>query len=54
MAREFVDDLAEGAEDKGEEFIDRAKGLINHRRVHDILDWADLGLKTWQRIKSKR
>jgi gas vesicle protein len=53
LARQVVDDLTEEAHDKGEDLVDRAKGLINHKRIHDVMDWASLGVRVWQKMKKR-
>lgn len=53
LAKQVVDDLTEEAHDKSEDFVDRAKGLINHQRIHDVMDWAALGVRFWQRMKKR-
>lgn len=54
LAREVVDHFTEEAHEKGEELVDRAKGLINHQRIHDVMDWAALGIRVWQRAKKAK
>lgn len=54
LAHELVDDLTENAQDAGEDFFDKAKGLIHNDRMHSVMDWASLGFRLWQGIKSKR
>lgn len=54
LAREVVEDFTEDAHDKGEEVIDRAKGLINNKRIHDVMDWAALGVRLWQKAKKSK
>lgn len=54
LAREVVDHLTDEAHEKGEEFVDKAKGLINHKRIHDVMDWAALGIRVWQRAKKSK
>lgn len=54
LARQVVDDLSEEAQDKGEDLVEKAKGLINHKRIHDVLDWVALGARAWQSVKKSK
>lgn len=54
LARHLVEDLTEEAQEKGEDWIEQAKGLVNNKRMNNVMDWAHLGYRLWQRTKSKR
>lgn len=54
LAREVVDGLTDEVQDKSEDIIEKAKGLVNNSRIHDVMDWASLGVRLWQGVKSKR
>lgn len=53
LAQQLVEDLTENAQDASEDIFDKAKGLINNNRIHDVMDWASLGFRLWQGVKSK-
>lgn len=52
LAREVVDEFAEDTHDKTEEFVENAKEFIDHR-MHDVMDWASIGVRLWKVLKSK-
>lgn len=54
LARNVVEDLTEDVQEKGEEWVDQVKGLVNNKRMNDVLDWAHLGYRLWQGSKSRR
>jgi gas vesicle protein len=54
LAQNIVNDLSEGANEKGEDLIDHVKGLVNNKRVSEILDWAQLGYRAWHGLQSKK
>jgi hypothetical protein len=54
LAQGLVGDLTEGAHEKGEDLIDHVKGLVNNKRVSEILDWAELGYRAWHGLQSKK
>jgi gas vesicle protein len=54
IAHELVDDLTENAQDTGEDIFDKAKDLIQNNRLHDVMDWASLGVRLWKGVKSRR
>lgn len=53
IAKDIIDGLADDAHDKSEAVVDRAKEFVNHRRIHDVMDWAALGVKVWQGLTKK-
>lgn len=54
FAQDIIDDLTEGAQEKGEEWIEQAKGLVKNKRVNEVMDWAQLGYRLWRGIQSRR
>lgn len=54
LAHQVVDNLTENAQDTSEDFLEKAKALVKNDRINDILDWASLGLRFWEGVKSKR
>ena len=54
LAQSIVNDLSEGAQERGEDLLDHVKGLVNNKRVNEILDWAQLGYRAWQGLQSKK
>lgn len=54
LAKDVVEDVIDGVEDTGENLVKKAKKLIDNSRIHDLMDWAALGARVWQGIKSKR
>jgi|GEM_PF-839819 len=54
LAKDLVDELTEGAHEKGEDLLEHVKGLINNKRTNEAIDWAHLGYRLWQRIRPKR
>lgn len=54
LVRELVEDLTEEVQDKSGAYAKKAKNIINHERIHDVIDWAALGYKVWQRLQTKR
>lgn len=54
VAQQIVEDLTEDAQNKGEDLFERAKGLVGNNRFHEAMDWAALGYRLWQGVKSKR
>jgi gas vesicle protein len=53
LATHLVEDLTGGIQEKGEEWVDQVKELVNNRRIHDVIDWAHLGYRVWNGIQSK-
>lgn len=54
IAKEVVDGLTDDVHDRGEQVIDRAKGLVNNKRIRDVMDWAALGVRVWQKAKKSK
>lgn len=55
FAKNIVDDLTEeGSQLKGADWLTQVKGLVNNKRVSDVLDWAQLGCRVWHGLQSKR
>lgn len=54
FAKHFVEELTENAQDTGEDWVEKAKELVHNDRLSEIMDWAALGFRVWQGIKSKR
>jgi len=54
LARDLVEDLTDEVQNKSDEYADKAKSIINHERIHDVIDWATLGYKLWQHLQTKR
>jgi len=54
LAKEIVENLADEAEEKGEDLADKFKGMLNNKKVNDVLDWARLGFRAWQGIQSRK
>jgi gas vesicle protein len=54
MAQHLVNDLSEDVHEKGEDLMDHVKEIVNHPKVNEILDWAHLGYRAWNRIQSKK
>lgn len=54
LAQDFVNHISEDAQEKGENVIDSVKDLMNNPRVSQMLDWAQLGYKTWQGLQSRK
>ncbi len=54
LAQSVVEQLNEGANEKGNELIDQVRGLINNKKLGDMLDWAQLGFSAWQNFHSKK
>lgn len=54
IAQQLIEDFTENAQETGEDLFDKAKDLIQNRRVHDALDWASVGYRLWQGLKDRR
>lgn len=54
LAKDFLEDVTEDAQEKGEDWLERAKELVNNKKVNDILSWAHIGYRAWKGIQSKK
>lgn len=54
LAKEVVDGLTDEVEEKGEDWVEHVKGLVNNKHANKVMDWAHLGYRLWQGIQSKR
>jgi gas vesicle protein len=54
IAHQLVDDLTDNAQETGEDLFEKAKGLVHNNHIHDAIDWASVGFRLWQGLKSKR
>lgn len=54
LAQNIIEDLSEGAHEKGEDWIEQAKGLMNNKRMNDVLNWAQVGYRVWNGLQSKK
>ncbi len=54
LAQDIIDDLTDGAQEKGEDWIEQAKGLVKNKRANEMMDWAQLGYRLWRGIQSRR
>jgi gas vesicle protein len=54
FAQDILEDLTGDAQEKGEEWIEQAKGLVKNKRANEIMDWAHLGYRLWRGIQSRR
>lgn len=54
LAQSVVENLAEDAQGKGEDLIEQVRGLVNNKRVNEVLNWAQLGYRAWQSLQSKK
>lgn len=54
LAHQLVDDLTENVEDTSGDILDKAKEVVQNHRIQDMMDWAALGFRLWQGIKSRR
>lgn len=54
LAKEVVDGLTDEVQDTSEDIVEKAKGLVNNSRIHDVMDWASLGVRLWNGVKAKR
>lgn len=57
VAKEVVDgltDITDDVHEKGEDILEKAKGFVNNSRIHDVMDWASLGVRLWHGVKAKR
>jgi gas vesicle protein len=54
MAHHLVDDVTERTQDSSDELFEKAKGLFRNHRMHEVIDWASLGYRLWEGLKSKR
>lgn len=54
LARNIIEDLSEGAQEKGEDWLGQVQDLVNNKRLSDALDWARLGYRVWHGVQSKK
>lgn len=56
LARRIVDDLADEGEELTEQFSEKVKhfGEVGEDRLSQVLDWASLGIKVWNKISRGR
>lgn len=54
LAKNIVDELSEEAQEKGEDWLDNIKDLVNNKKMNDVLSWAHLGYRAWKGISKKR
>lgn len=54
LAKNIIDDFTDEAQEKGEDILEHVKGLVNNKRVNDVLEWAQLGYRAWQGLQSKK
>ena len=54
FAKEAIDGFTDEVEDRSEDLTDAVKKLIPNEKIHELLDWADLGYRLWQGVKSRR
>lgn len=53
LAQQIIEEITEQAQDKSEELAEQAKRTVKGDRMHDIMDWASLGFRLWQGLKSR-
>lgn len=53
FANDLIEELSENAEEKRDDLVEKAKHLVRNDRVHDLIDWAALGYRVWQGVKSR-
>lgn len=54
FAKELVDEFTEETGDTSQHWRDKAKEILRDERARKIFDWASLGYRAWDRLKSKR
>ncbi len=54
LAQGILDGLIDEGQNKGEEWIDQIKTLVNNRRMNNVLDWAQLGYRVWHGLQAKK
>jgi gas vesicle protein len=54
LAQDIIEDLTEGSQGKGGEWIEQVKGFVKNKRVNEAMDWAQLGYRLWRGIQSRR
>lgn len=54
LAQSVINNLTEETQERGEDWIDHVKGLVNNRRISEVLEWAQLGYRAWHGLQSKK
>jgi gas vesicle protein len=54
IAKQAIDELSDNQHDIADNLVNQAKSLFNDSRINEVIDWASVGYRVWNGLKSKR